>query len=136
MIVYVSGVFDLFHYGHMILLKKIKKKFKGCELIVGVHSDEDCESYKRVPILTMKERIKYIEEFGIANKIIDKAPLIETLEFYNKYSIEKVIHAHPIEEHYKYYKMYKEAIDNNMFERIDYTSSISTTDIINRIKKM
>ena len=114
----------------------IKKKFKDCELIVGVHSDEDCESYKRVPILTMKERIKYIEEFEIANKIIDKAPLIETLEFYNKYSIEKVIHAHPIEEHYKYYKMYKDAIDNNMFERIDYTSSISTTDIINRIKKM
>lgn len=135
MIIYVSGVFDLFHYGHMILLKKCKKLYKNCYLVVGVHSDEDCIPYKRKPVLTMKERIKYIEEFGIADKIIDNAPLIETADFYKKHSIEKVIHAHSKEENEKYSKYYKDAIKLKIFERIDYTSTISTTDIINRIKK-
>ena len=50
MIIYVSGVFDLFHYGHMILLKKCKKLYKNCYLVVGVHSDEDCIPYKRKPL--------------------------------------------------------------------------------------
>ena len=38
----ISGVFDLFHYGHMILLKKCRELYPNDILIVGIHTDEEC----------------------------------------------------------------------------------------------
>ena len=38
--VLVYGTFDLFHYGHLELLKKTKELYKDVFLIVGVNSDE------------------------------------------------------------------------------------------------
>ena len=47
-IVYVDMVGDLFHYGHVEILRRAKEK--GDKLIVGVHSDETVMEYKRKPI--------------------------------------------------------------------------------------
>ena len=55
--IYISGVFDLFHHGHMKLLKKCRENWKNDELLVGVHSDQSCETYKRLPIMNMECRI-------------------------------------------------------------------------------
>ena len=52
--VYTSGVFDLFHVGHLSVFKKAKQF--GDYLIVGVHSDQDVESYKRTPIISCEQR--------------------------------------------------------------------------------
>ena len=64
---YISGVFDLFHKGHLNLLKRAKEK---CEyLIVGVVSDEGVRKFKHVePFIPFEERIeivatcKYVDE--------------------------------------------------------------------------
>lgn len=135
MIIYTSGVFDLFHYGHMKLLNKCKELFPNSIFYVGVHSDKDVESYKRKPIMTMEERIKSIETYGIIDKIIKNAPLLETKEFYNLHKIDIILHAHSQQDN-KYYieKFYKYAYEKKMFRRLDYTSDISTTELINRIK--
>lgn len=129
--IYISGVFDLFHHGHMKLLKKCRETWKNNELLIGIHSDESCESFKRLPIMNMKCRIQSIKEFGIYDEIIENAPIKETKEFYEKYNIDKVVHAHTLEEH-EYYlkKCYQVAEDIGIFERIDYTSGISTSEII------
>ena len=57
----------------MKLLKKCREIWKNDELLVGVHSDESCESYKRLPIMNMKYRIQSIKEFGIYDEIIENA---------------------------------------------------------------
>jgi ethanolamine-phosphate cytidylyltransferase len=73
-IVYVDGVFDLFHAGHIQFLKKAKSL--GTYLIVGVISDEACQSYKRKPIIDLNNRIIMVENIKIVDKVVTKSPLI------------------------------------------------------------
>ncbi len=64
---YTTGVFDMFHVGHLNILRRAKEK---CDyLIVGVSTDELCLSYKhKAPIVPYEERkaiveaIKYVDE--------------------------------------------------------------------------
>ena len=48
-------VADLFHYGHVEFLKRVSDL--GDYVLIGIHSDNVVESYKRRPIMTMEERI-------------------------------------------------------------------------------
>ncbi len=63
---YTSGVFDMFHIGHLNLLKRAKE---NCEyLIVGVTTDELALYKNKTPIIPYNERkeivnaIKYVDE--------------------------------------------------------------------------
>ena len=60
MIIYVDGIFDLFHRGHLESFKFIKNKYKNCKLYVGVISDENAKSYKRSPIIYEQDRTEII----------------------------------------------------------------------------
>lgn len=65
---YTTGVFDMFHIGHLNILKRAKEQ---CDfLIVGVSTDEVVKSYKHhLPIIPFEQRIAIIE----AIKYVDKA---------------------------------------------------------------
>ena len=64
---YTTGVFDMFHIGHLNILKRAKEQ---CEyLIVGVSTDELCLARKnKLPIICQEDRasivasIKYVDE--------------------------------------------------------------------------
>jgi glycerol-3-phosphate cytidylyltransferase len=64
---YTTGVFDMFHVGHLNILRRAKEQ---CDyLIVGVSTDELCSNYKhKKPIVPYEERkaiveaIKYVDE--------------------------------------------------------------------------
>lgn len=64
---YTAGVFDLFHIGHLNILRRSKEI---CDyLIVGVNTDEFTFSYKgKYPVIPYNERaeivksIKYVDE--------------------------------------------------------------------------
>ena len=57
---YTTGVFDLFHIGHLNLLKNAKAM---CDrLIVGVTTDDLLKEYKgKVPVIPFDERIENIK---------------------------------------------------------------------------
>ena len=131
-IAYVSGVFDLFHYGHMELLTKVRDKFPGYLIMVGVHSDEDVASYKRAPVMSMEERVRAVRASRLADMVLESAPLRETASFYLKHNITKTVHAHSVEEHEEYRKFFCPEAGDKLV-RLDYTSGISTTEIIRRI---
>ena len=91
MIFYTNMVADMFHYGHSEYLRKIYElKKEGDELYVGIHNDETVKSYKRLPVLTMDERIKVISSCKYIDKIIPNAPLCITKEYIDLYKIDQI----------------------------------------------
>ena len=56
--VYVEGVFDLFHSGHVNFLKAAREQ--GDRLIVALVSDQDVCTYKPAPIVSFEERKKVV----------------------------------------------------------------------------
>jgi len=108
-------------------------------LLIGIHGDEACKDYKRQPIMNINERstsvielIEWLGRRGVFVAILLDAPIVETREFYEENEIVKTIHAHSEEEHDKYKYMFQDALEMGIFHRLDYTSDISTTELINR----
>lgn len=66
---YTTGVFDMFHIGHLNILKRAKEQ---CDcLIVGVSTDELVESYKhKTPIIPFKERMAIVEAIKYVDRVV------------------------------------------------------------------
>ncbi|WP_164667392.1 adenylyltransferase/cytidyltransferase family protein [Virgibacillus doumboii] len=66
---YTTGVFDLFHVGHLNILKRAKEQ---CEhLIVGVSTDELVEEYKnKETVIPYEERIEIVEGIKYVDEVI------------------------------------------------------------------
>ena len=84
MIGYTSGVYDLFHIGHLNLLKNAKGL---CDkLIVGVSVDKLVEYKNKHPVIPFEERIeivrniKYVDA-AIPQEELDKFKMWEKLHF-------------------------------------------------------
>ena len=66
---YTTGVFDMFHIGHLNILKRAKEQ---CDyLIVGVSTDELVQSYKnKLPIIPYAERSAIVEAIKYVDKVV------------------------------------------------------------------
>lgn len=66
---YTTGVFDMFHIGHLNILKRAKEH---CDyLIVGVSTDELCENYKKKrPIVPFEERKAIVEAIRYVDQVV------------------------------------------------------------------
>lgn len=66
---YTTGVFDMFHVGHLNILKKAKER---CDyLIVGISTDELVESYKnKRPVVPFLERVQIVESIKYVDKVV------------------------------------------------------------------
>lgn len=66
---FIQGVFDMFHIGHLNVLRRAKEK---CDfLIVGVNSDELVQEYKKkTPIISFVERAEIVGALKYVDKVV------------------------------------------------------------------
>lgn len=123
---YTTGVFDMFHIGHLNIIKRAKE---NCDyLIVGVSTDELVQREKnKIPIIPFQERCEIVKAIKYVDQVV---PQVDK----NKYGAW---------EKYHFDKMFvgsdwKGTIQWNEFERefenvgveivyLDYTDGISST---------
>ena len=87
---YTTGVFDMFHIGHLNILKRAKEQ---CDyLIVGVSTDEVVESYKnKKPIIPFEERIAIVGELKCVDEAVPQTSM-NKMEAWDKYHFNALFH--------------------------------------------
>lgn len=128
--VYVDVVGDLFHAGHVQFFKQAKSF--GDYLIVGVLPDEIVEGYKRIPVLTLEERIRVIESCKYVDEVIIAPELRLTEQMVKELKIDIVVHGDDFNNE-TLEDQYGTALKLGIFRSVPYTKGISTTEIIKRI---
>lgn len=79
-IVFTGGSWDLFHIGHLNVLKESKKM--GHTLIVGVSTDDLIEKYKGVPpVMNFDQRSAIIKELKCVDLVVEQKNLFDTDQF-------------------------------------------------------
>jgi cytidyltransferase-like protein len=125
-VVFVTGVYDLFHYGHVRFLKKAKEM--GTYLLVGVHTDDAVNNYKkRETVMKEQERLEVVQ----ACRYVDEAILIPEQTkldrgFYEGWYIKLQVQGDDFDD----YSLPKEL---KIFKLVPYTEGISTSQIIKRM---
>ena len=85
---YTTGVYDMFHIGHLNILRRAKEM---CDyLIVGVSTDElVIHDKNKVPIIPFKERCAIVEAIKYVDKVVPQ-PDKDKLCAWKKYHFSKM----------------------------------------------
>ncbi len=83
---YTTGVFDLFHIGHLNLLENAKN---SCDkLIVGITTDELSIKFKgRKPVIPFEERCKIVAAIKYVDKVVTQIGM-DKFESWKKYKFD------------------------------------------------
>lgn len=82
---YTTGVYDLFHIGHLNILKRAKEQ---CEyLIVGVTTDELVSYKNKKAIIPHNERMAIIESIKYVDKTVPQENM-DKMEAWEKYKFD------------------------------------------------
>ena len=87
---YTTGVFDMFHIGHLNVLKKAKEM--SDILIVGISTDELVLNYKgRRPIIPFEDRLSIVESVRYVDKVVPQTTL-NKLEAWRELKFDALFH--------------------------------------------
>ena len=103
---YTTGVFDMFHVGHLNILRRAKEQ---CEyLIVGVSTDEVVETYKhKRPIIPFAERAEIVEAIKYVDKVVPQTSM-DKLAAWKELKFDALFHGTDWQNSDMYNKIEKE----------------------------
>ncbi len=131
---YTTGVFDMFHIGHLNILRRAKEQ---CEyLIVGVSTDEVVETYKhKRPVIPFEERMAIVEAIKYVDKAIPQVSM-DKMQAYNELGFDALFHG----SDWKGSAMYEKIVSD--FEKVGvdvvflpHTDGVSSTIIREKVHK-
>ncbi len=129
---YTTGVYDMFHIGHLNILKKAKEQ---CEfLIVGVTTDDLCyKRKKKYPIICEADRISIVESIKYVDKVVPQSDM-NKLSAVKQYGIDVVFVGSDwkgTDSWNKYEKEFAEVGCSVVY--LDHTDGISSTILRDRL---
>ncbi len=130
---YTTGVFDLFHIGHLNIIRRAKEQ---CDfLIVGVSTDELVQSYKnKTPVIAFEDRMAIVDAIKYVDKVVPQTSM-DKMAAWKEYKFDALFHGNDWQNSDMYNKITKE------FEEVGvdvvflpHTEGISSSDISNKIR--
>ena len=132
---YTTGVFDMFHIGHLNILKTAKEQ---CDyLVVGVSTDELVKEYKgKTPIIPFNERVAIIEAIKYVDKVIPQKTM-NKLEVWNDIKYDVLFHGSDWQNSSMYNSLTRDlkAVGVDMVF-LPHTTGISSTLLAEVLHKM
>lgn len=132
-VVFINGVFDLFHRAHLRLVKAAAAE--GTYLIVGVLSEEDVLSYKpKRPAMTFQQRFDALKDCAYVDEVIQSPLYIRGEEgdrFMEKHKIDLIVCSSEYDcPEDEYYESARRQGKLQVLERMD---GISTSKLKNQV---
>ena len=117
------GTFDLFHIGHLNLLKKIKQMAK--QVIVGVCTDEFCmqKQVKKSTIYSTYDRVEIVSSIKYVDKVILEHDQDQKILDILHYNVDLFVIGNDWEGKFDHLKTYCDII------YLERTPNISTSEI-------
>jgi ethanolamine-phosphate cytidylyltransferase len=137
-VVYIDGAWDVFHPGHVALLKAAKER--GDYLIVGIHGDSIVNQKRgmNLPLLNLHERVLSVLGCKFVDDVLIDAPYVITLEMIASLKLSQVLYGTCFEDsHYcsENDERYKYAKESGIFGTVKSLSEFRLENIFKRIRK-
>ena len=131
---YTTGVFDMFHIGHLNILRRAKEQ---CDyLIVGVSTDEVVEEYKHhKPIIPFDDRKAIVEAIKYVDEVVPQTSM-DKIEAWNTIHFDVMFHGSEWKGTPLYNKYEEElAKVGAKIVYLPHTSGISSSMLRDKIQK-
>ena len=134
---YTTGVFDLFHIGHLNIIRRAKEQ---CEhLIVGVSTDELVKEYKnKYPIIPFEERKEIIESLKYVDEVVPQTTMDKYAAWENLH-YEALFHGDDWKNSDMYNKYLEEfegtGVEFVFLPHTEGTSSTMLTEVLQKIRE-
>lgn len=131
---YTTGVFDMFHIGHLNILRRAKEQ---CDfLIVGVSTDELVMNYKnKKPIICFEDRAEIVDSIRFVDKVVAQKDMNKAAAI-KEYGADVVFVGSDWKGTDKWSAFEKEfAAIGCAVEYLDHTDGISSTILRERLNK-
>ena len=130
-IVLTYGTFDMFHIGHLELLKRLKNL--GTKLIVAVSSDEFNELKGKKTIIPYSQRASIVEAIKYVDVVIPEHDWEQKEKDIKKYNVDIFCMGHDWEGKFDELKEFCEVV---YLPRTEGISSTDLKDALNKIDKI
>ncbi|KAK7340104.1 hypothetical protein VNO77_20798 [Canavalia gladiata] len=135
-IVYIDGAFDLFHAGHVEILRLARDL--GDFLLVGIHTDQTVSATRgsHRPIMNLHERSLSVLACRYVDEVIIGAPWDVSKDMLTTFNISLVVHGTIAENNdfqKEQFNPYSVPISLGIFKILESPLDITTTTIIRRI---
>lgn len=131
---YTTGVFDMFHIGHLNILRRAKER---CDyLIVGVSTDDCVQSYKnKTPIIPFEQRAAIVEAIKYVDEVVPQTTM-DKVEFLKQRHFDVMFHGDEWKgtELYNHYEKEFEKLGARI-EYLSHTEGISSSMLREKVKK-
>ncbi|TDH69600.1 hypothetical protein CCR75_002570 [Bremia lactucae] len=136
-IVYIDGAFDMFHAGHVDILRLAKQQ--GSYLIVGVHNDSVVNARRGLnyPIMNLHERVLSVLGCKYVDDVLIDAPWQVTPEMIASLNLSVVVHGTHRDQHhlpeFTLEEHYEHARKAGILQLIQSPNTLDVNDIVARI---